>query len=113
MIRPETSGGMMGLMRMVMDSIVVPLPREEVVAMPGRVMGLLRDRFSALQADLPREHQARTTAREEAFVPVVVVEVGAAGDFTARPLPGLFFLRLLRRSLSLHLLSFRHRLWRW
>ena len=48
----------MGLMRMVMDSIVVPLPREEVVAMPGRVMGLLRDRFSALQAVLLREPQA-------------------------------------------------------
>ena len=76
MIRLETSGGMMGMMRMVMDSIVVPLPREEVVAMPGRVMGLLTDHFSALQADLLREPQARTTVREEAIGAIVVVGVG-------------------------------------
>ena len=79
MIRPEASGGMMGMMRMEMDNIVVPLPWEEVVVMPGRVTGLLRDRFSTLHVDLSREPQVRTTAREVATVDIVVVGVVAVG----------------------------------
>ena len=52
MLRPEASGETMVMMRMEMDNIVVPLPREEVVVTPGRVTGLLRDRSSVLQVDL-------------------------------------------------------------
>ena len=66
MIHPETSGGMMGMMRMVMDNIMVPLPREEVVVTPGRVTGLLRDCSSVLPVDLSKEPQVRTTAKEGA-----------------------------------------------
>ena len=76
MICPEASGGTMVMMRMEMDNIVVPHPREEVVVMPGRVTGLLRDRFSARQVVLLRWPPARITVREEAFVAIVVVRVG-------------------------------------
>ena len=69
----------MDMMRMEMDNIVVPHPREEVVVMPGRVTGLLRDRFSALQVDLSREPPVRITAKEVATVDIVVVRVVAVG----------------------------------
>ena len=75
---------MMGMMRMVMDSTEDPLPREEVVDMPGKATGLLRDRFSARQVVLSRGPPARITVREEAFVAIVVVGVGAVGGFADR-----------------------------
>ena len=71
------------MMRMEMDNIVVPHPREEVVVMPGRVTGLLRDRFSALQEVLSRVPPVRITAREVVTVDIVVVGAVAAGGIIA------------------------------
>ena len=79
MLRPEASGETMVMMRMEMDNIVVPLPREEVVVTPGRVTGLLRDRSSVLPVDLSKEPQVQTTAREEATADIVGVGVAVGG----------------------------------
>ena len=110
---PEASGGMMGMMHTVKDSTEAPLLREEGVVTLGRATGRLRDRFLARQAVLLRGPPARITVREEAFVAIVVVGVGAVGDFVARPRLELLFLQLRQRILSILLLSFLHRRWRW
>ena len=76
------------MMRMETESTVVPRLRVAAEAMPGRVTGRLRDRFSARQVVLSRGPPARITVREEAFMAIVVVGVGAVGDFADRPRPG-------------------------
>ena len=59
------------------------------------------DRFSARQVVLLRGPSARITVREEAFVAIVVVGVGAVGDFAAHQRLGLLVLQMLRRRLSI------------
>ena len=105
MIRPEASGGMMGIMHMVTDSTEDLLLREEVVDMPGKATGWLRDRFSARQVVLLRGPPARITVREEAFVAIVVVGVGVVGGFADRPRPGQLIPRRLQRRMVILLPS--------
>ena len=71
------------------------------------------DRFSARQVVLLRGPSARITVREEAFVAIVVVGVGAMGDFADRPRLGQLILRRLQWSLAILPLSFLPRRWRW
>ena len=83
MIHLEASGGMTGMMHMVLVSIKDPLPREEAVDMHGRVTGLRRDRFSAQLEVLLRGPQDRIIDREVVYV-VIVAVAGAVGGFADR-----------------------------